>query len=99
MKTTIIKNISVGTSTNGEGLILFNFLDNLLIESEEKLTLSLLNIDFFSSSFLNSSFGLLIDKYGETYLKSRLTFTDYRPSVLKVVVDYVNDYRFVLVSA
>ncbi|MCC7246678.1 MAG: DUF4325 domain-containing protein [Saprospiraceae bacterium] len=80
-----------GTSTNAEGLTLYCKLDTILSEGN-KVRLSLHLSTPFSSSFLNSSFGNLIDKFGIDKVKASISLIEYRPSLAKRLSEYLNEY-------
>lgn len=70
--TVILKNLVADTSSNRSGLILFN-----AIENTDKNDIVILEIDnrmSLSSSFLNSSIGSYIEKYGLKEFKRKVKF-------------------------
>ena len=77
-----------GTSTNLEGVTLFYALDEAFMKGK-KVRLSLYGATPFSSSFLNSSFGNLIEKYGIEQLQSSLFLTQYSAGQAKRIRDYI----------
>jgi hypothetical protein len=78
---TIIKVIETvtGTSTNVEGYALFAVLSKE-IEDGNVVKLSLENSTPMSSSFMNSSFGELVDKFGMDKVKANIRLVHYKPS-------------------
>lgn len=76
------------TLTNTEGLKLFVALQDALTSQDGPVTLSLLNLTAFSSSFLNSSFGALYEQHGPGVMK-RLRLTNYKPTQLQQLKDYL----------
>jgi hypothetical protein len=78
------------TLTNTEGLKLFVTLQGALTSQDGPVTLSLLNLTAFSSSFLNSSFGALYEQHGPGVMK-RLRLTNYKPAQLQQLKDYLAD--------
>jgi hypothetical protein len=78
------------TLTNTEGLKLFVALQSALSSQDAPVTLSLLNLTAFSSSFLNSSFGALYEQHGSSVMK-RLRLTNYKPAQLQQLKDYLAD--------
>lgn len=82
-----LMDIVSGTSTNGEGLILFNVMNNLLLNNQ-KVRLSLEGATPFSTSFLNSSIGNLIDIYGIETIRKRLVFSSLTKSQIKKMTSY-----------
>lgn len=94
MNTLKVSHIVIGTSTNSQGFILFTELDKYLCKNEIVI-IDIENIDYFSSSFLNSSFGELIAKHGKEKVKKTLRFTNYKQSVLDIIVKYINELNLV----
>ena len=82
-----LMDIVSGTSTNAEGLLLFNVLDNILLTSQ-KVRLTLDGATPFSTSFLNSSIGCLVDKYGIEATRKRLVFLNLTKSQIKKMTSY-----------
>lgn len=77
-----------GTSTNADGLALFIFLDEALSQNQ-KVRLSFLNATPFASSFLNSSFGNLVEKYGIDQFRMSVVITNYSLAQVKKVKEYI----------
>ncbi|MBA9076076.1 STAS-like domain-containing protein [Rufibacter quisquiliarum] len=77
-----------GTSTNTEGLAL-----SLVLLTELKdgnvVKLSLDGCTPMSSSFLNSSFGEVVEEVGMDVIKNQLRLVDYKPSEAKQIKDYL----------
>lgn len=82
-----LMDIVPGTSTNEEGTLLFAALDPIIAKGN-KVRLSLDGATPLSSSFLNSSFGELIDKYGLDKVKSLLLISRYTPSLARTLKEY-----------
>lgn len=78
-----------GTSTNTEGLKLFYSISNV-INNGEAVKLSLDGCTPMSSSFMNSSFGELVDKYGIQKVKENLSLVDFKPSQAKEIKNYLD---------
>ncbi len=76
-----------GTATNVDGITLFTEI-NKHLERGNIVRISLKGCGAFSSSFLNSSFGSLFDKYGITDVKTKVIFTDYLKSHERMLRDY-----------
>lgn len=76
-----------GTSTNAEGFTLYSILVKE-IEAGRKIKLSLSAATAMSSSFMNSSFGELIDKYGISKVKEYISLINYTPSYAQHVKSY-----------
>lgn len=73
MKTIVLKNIVRNSSSNEEGLILFNILQDAYLNKEQIL----LDVDanlIMSSSFLNTSIGSFLDNYGLSEFKETFKF-------------------------
>lgn len=81
-----------GTVTNDEGLALFLAIDKEFSEGN-CVKLSLEKATTFSSSFLNSSIGELIVKYGVKTLKSNLIIVNYQPSRLNQIRAYIEKIK------
>ena len=79
-----------GTSTNNEGAELYAALAPHLAAGTV-VRLSLRGATAMSSSFLNSSFGDLIDHYGIAALRRSLKLVDYVPSHAAIIKKYVDD--------
>ena len=82
-----LMDIVSGTSTNAEGLILFNVMNNLLLNNQN-VRLSLEGATPFSTSFLNSSIGSLVDKYGIENVRKKLVFSNLTKSQIKKMTNY-----------
>lgn len=67
----LIKNIVTNTETNVEGVKLYCVVDKFLKE-DLNIILEIENDMVLSSSFLNSSLGSILDKYGLDKLKNSL---------------------------
>lgn len=77
-----------GTSTNSEGFTLFALLSKE-IEAGHKIKLSLSSATAMSSSFMNSSFGELVDKYGIGKIKDYISLINYAPSHAQHIKSYL----------
>jgi STAS-like domain of unknown function (DUF4325) len=82
-----IMDIVSGTATNDEGIPLFIELDKYLSKGQ-KVRLSMLEATPFSTSFLNSSIGDIIDKYGFDTFRQMVIFIQFRPAQLKYLKMY-----------
>ena len=85
-----IMDLVSGTSTNIEGYTLYVELSNHF-EKGFVVELSMKDLTPFSTSFLNSSFGELVDKFGFDFIKKHLILTDYRISDAKKIQEYLLD--------
>ncbi len=91
----VVKDVVYGTSTNAEALPVFLLMDKSLSKNNS-VVLSLTGCPAMSSSFLNSSLGSIIEKYGWDFLKGKLSIVDYNPSVANVIKDYLEKSRAVV---
>lgn len=73
MKTLILKDIVKDSSSNNQGAVLFDYLKNAFINGEA-LVLVVDSDLSMSSSFLNSSIGFFLDKYGINSFKKTVKF-------------------------
>jgi hypothetical protein len=87
MKTLRIINQVNGTANNEDGHLLFERMD-ARIRRHEVVVLSFAGMRPMSSSFLNSSFGELVRKYGFGVMNRYLRLTDYGQSDLKRLREY-----------
>ncbi len=91
MKTIVLKDLVNNTSSNSEGLVLYDYLQRAVIEKE----LLLLYVDndlSLSSSFLNTSIGLFLDNYGIKTLKNTIKFKGSKNQYLRFI-DYIQKYN------
>lgn len=77
-----------GTISNNDGVKLFYALSSKL-KQDIIIKLSLKDATPMTSSFLNSSFGELIDKFGLDSVKSRIKLINYNPLHAKLIQDYI----------
>lgn len=77
-----------GTSGNIEGYKLFTVLSKE-IDMDNNIILSLQNSTPMSSSFLNSSFGELVDKYGLDIFKTKIKLINYTKSQAEYIKRYL----------
>lgn len=87
-----VKEIVNGTSTNAEGYPLFLAMDKI-IERGNIIVLSLKDCNVFSSSFLNSSIGNLLEKHSLTEMKGRLLLTDYTSTIANNISHYISRFK------
>lgn len=88
--TIVIKDKVSGTLSNIEGLNLFYIIEREL-ENSDVIILSFGGINTISSSFLNSSIGAIIDKYGIEILKEKIKITNYTRAIANTILKYVED--------
>jgi hypothetical protein len=91
MKSLSINNLVKNTSTNEEGIILFNVLNNAFLNNE-LLIISLDSISSLSSSFLNTSIGEFMDIYGYENLKKTLKIKGTKSQFEKINI-YISKYK------
>ncbi|HRH34289.1 MAG TPA: DUF4325 domain-containing protein [Catalimonadaceae bacterium] len=85
-------NLVQATSSNADGEILFVVMEKVIREGN-KIELSLQDATPFSSSFLNSSFGALWEKYGDSELKGRVKITNFQPTRRDQIFEYLSKLR------
>lgn len=88
----VFTSLVTGTSTNAEGDKLFAALAPY-VSSNQLVRLSLLHAAPMSTSFLNSSFGELIDQFGVAALRKSLKLVDYLPSHAATIKNYVDNFK------
>jgi len=91
-KEIIIKDIVSNTTLNDEGVILFKVISDLLNEGNNVI-LSLNELEPMSSSFMNSSFGAIIDNFGIDTFKEKIRISDYKPSHAIRIKNYIDRYN------
>jgi hypothetical protein len=84
----VVKDVTYGTSTNAEAIPLYVLMDNALLNNKA-IVLSLKGCTAMSTSFLNSSIGSIVDKYGWDALKGKLSVVDYNPTVAGIIKSYL----------
>lgn len=77
-----------GTSTNNEGLGLFIAISRAF-KAREIVKLSLEGSTSMSSSFMNSSFGELVEEFGVDIVRKQLRLIDYKPSQAEQIKKYL----------
>ena len=82
-----IKDIVKDTYTNAAGFVLLTFLQDYLRRGKP-VTLSFKDAPPTSTSFLNSSIGELLDKYGFTKFKELVKFVDLNATQAQVLKNY-----------
>lgn len=93
MKTTriLVKDITNSTLSNSDGVQLQSAIDNALA-ADDLVFLSFHDVHTISSSFLNSSLGNIIDKYGLNIL-SKIKIVDYTSSIASFLKNYIADLK------
>jgi len=82
--------LTAGTLSNADGYKLLQTLKQALSAQPGPVTLDLTGVTGFSSSFLNSSLGSLFEEMGAASFK-RLRLSNYKPTQLKQLKDYMAD--------
>lgn len=91
MKNIDLRNIASGFSSNSDGVSLFTVL-NQAIQNNEQVILKVDNEIAMSSSFLNSSIGEIISKYGLNALKESLKIRGSKTQFNRIS-NYINKYN------
>lgn len=76
-----------GTSTNADGCTLYFAIDKI-INANNTVCIDLIDATPLSSSFLNSSIGELIDKYGIDKTKQSISYKNATPSMFNNIKNY-----------
>ena len=79
-----------GTTTSPEGVTLFYAMEKVL-KNKKVVKLSLRGATPLSSSFLNSSFGELHDKYGHKFLSKHIMLVNFLPSQAVRIRGYLKE--------
>ncbi len=86
-----LKDIVSDTYSNAEGYSLYLTL-RPYFDNKNKILLSLEEVSAFSTSFLNSSFGQLIEDFGIDTFKSILKLSNLTKVNAEMVRNYVNSF-------
>ncbi len=86
-----------GTSTNDEGTKLFTALAPA-IATGQVVRISMHGATPMATSFLNSSFGELIDQYGLSAVRHSVKLVNYLPSHAARMKDYLESYSLPLAA-
>jgi hypothetical protein len=81
-----------GTATNDQGFTLYVVLKEHFL-NERKVRLSLHNATPMSSSFMNSSFGVLIDEFGYTKVTTLLSLIHFNKIQADSIKKYFEQYK------
>jgi len=87
-----IKSIVISTLTNSDALPLRLEMDEIL-KSGGSIVLSFKGVKTISSSFLNSSIGEIIEKYGFENLSQKLSITESSKDISETIQKYIRDVR------
>lgn len=90
MKTLILKNIVQDSSSNEQGVVLFQYLKNAFL-NEEVLILEIDSELTLSSSFLNTSIGEFLDSYGLDSFRRTVKFKGAKNQFTKLS-KYIKSY-------
>ncbi len=93
-----LTDIVSGTSSNTEGLNLYIFIKNIIQDSDSQIDISFKGATPFSSSFLNSSFGALIDDFGFATLKSKVNFIELTKNQANTLRKYFTEFKSLKIS-
>lgn len=88
MKTYNLTDIVQGTSTNTAGEALYVVLENAIL-NKEKVRVSLIDATPFSTSFMNSSIGAIIENYGIEHFREFVAFVGYTKSQASIIKNYI----------
>jgi hypothetical protein len=86
-----VKDVTISTLSNIDGVALQSAIDSAL-SSDCSVILSFHDINTISSSFLNSSFGNIIDTHGFDVL-SKIKIVDYTASIASFLKNYISDLK------
>jgi len=90
-KKVIVKDITNSALSNADGVKLEAVLDKALSDGYS-IIISFQGIGVMTTSFLNSSLGNLIDKYGINVL-SNIRLVDYTSTIATFVRKYISDIK------
>ena len=85
-----VATLAPGTISNADGFKLLLALKEAITSQPGPVTLDLTGVIGLSSSFLNSSLGTLFEEMGAAGFK-RLRLSNYKPTQLKQLKDYMAD--------
>ncbi|TGE22136.1 DUF4325 domain-containing protein [Hymenobacter aquaticus] len=86
-----VAHIVAGTSTNADGYSLKTVLEKYF-RAGQIVRLSLKGATPMSSSFLNSSFGELIENFGVDRVRELVKLVDFKPSQALAIKDYIDKF-------
>jgi hypothetical protein len=92
IKQIVVKDLVKSTFTNDDALPLM-FKMSEFLDKGYSITLSFDGISGITSSFLNSSLGEVIDKYGLDSLKGRIFTKNCTSSLNNMLKNYINSYK------
>ncbi len=85
-----VATLTPGTISNADGYLFLLAIKQAMTAQPGPVTLDLTGVIGFSSSFLNSSLGALFEEMGAASFK-RLRLSNYKPTQLKQLKDYMAD--------
>lgn len=86
-----------GTSSNADGDKLFATVASF-VRAGQIVRLSLKGVTPMSTSFLNSSFGELIDEFGLDAVRSQVKLVEYVPSQAMRIKEYIDTFSLAQAS-
>ena len=86
-----VKDVTKNTLSNSDGVQLQSAIDSALA-ADDQVSLSFHDVHTISSSFLNSSLGNIIDKYGFDIL-SKIKIIDYTSTIATFLKNYIADLK------
>jgi len=86
-----IKDVASSTLSNADGVKLQTAIDKILSDGDT-VVISFYGINVVSSSFLNSSLGNLIDKYGFDIL-AKIKLIDYTATIASYIKSYISNIK------
>ena len=90
-----VLDITEDTVTNTGGLTMYVAMEKAFDENL-KVSWDMEGVQLVSSSFLNSSIGNLIDKYGATFFKAHFSITKYTRYQVEFIKDYITKYELLV---
>ncbi len=90
MEVLVLKNLVENSSSNEQGMVLFDYLKNKYLENKPLI----LQVDSglsLSSSFLNSSIGLFLEEYGLDNFKKIVKFKGSENQFIRIS-NYIKKY-------
>ncbi len=90
-----VLDVTEDTVTNAGGLTMYVAMEKAFDENL-KVSWDMEGVQLVSSSFLNSSIGNLIDKYGVTFFKAHFSITKYTRYQVEFIKDYITKYELLV---
>lgn len=92
MEKLFLNRIVENTSLNSQGFVLYTVMEKYL-KSKSSVAIDLTGSSAMSSSFFNSSFGALIEKYGYPTFKEYVRFVNVSKNQAQLLRLYFDAYR------